>query len=641
MYSKWIKVDSLVSSGLWFRLALCVVSVTVAGWVEFYRPDFTVRLDEAVRDAFIQMSADDSDEERLSVVDIDEAALDELGAWPWSRGAIADLCEVLLGPLGARAVALDIVFPSPGADVVGDARLAALAEHAPLVLSQAFHYDARDDQLALGVLSGGRAVEKNDGWPVGLGYIANHDGLSGAACTGNIGYYPDEDGVLRRVPMISFHQGRVYPHLSFSLLSCFPPSVNSPANQVALRMRSKYPDGYWRVPFRREFSAYTVVSAADVLRDRVSADLFRGRYVVVGSSALGAGDRANTPLSPVTAGVMVHAEGISSLLDLFEGKLVYPWRGQWFVFAWSCICVLVLMVAVLHQSALVALAVWLLLALLWVPLAFLAVFNQMEGGLVAPLFSLFLLLLLGIPYEWWRSQRRVRYVNDMLSHYVDKPVLVEILKRPSIYSLEPSLRDVTVLIADMQGYTELTSSLSLEDAALLTKEFLDCLTRPVLARGGTLDKYTGDGLVAFWGAPLPCSDQADCAVSAALDILYEVKCWNDQRSNEVSGGRRVKVRLGVESGPALVGDLGTPFRSTYTAVGDCINFASRLETMAGDLQTPLVIGPVATSLLMEHQPVSLGKHILRGTTKEIELYTLSSCCQEKKGDLPFVDRQGG
>ena len=219
-------------------------------------------------------------------------------------------------------------------------------------------------------------------------------------------------------------------------------------------MLSKYLDGSWRIPFRRQFSAYTVVSAADVLRDRVSPDLFRGRYVVVGSSALGAGDRANTPLSPVTAGFMVHAASISSLLDLSEGKLVYPWPGEWLVFAWSCVCVLVLMVAVLHQSALVALAVWLLLALLWVPFGFVAVLNQMEGSLVAPLFSLFLLLLLGIPYEWWRSQRRVRYVNDMLSHYVDKPVLSEILKRPSIYSLEPSLRDVTVLIADMQGYTE-------------------------------------------------------------------------------------------------------------------------------------------------------------------------------------------
>jgi adenylate cyclase len=177
-----------------------------------------------------------------------------------------------------------------------------------------------------------------------------------------------------------------------------------------------------------------------------------------------------------------------------------------------------------------------------------------------------------------------------------------------------------VLIADMEGYTRATSSLGLEDAATLTKDFLSCLTRPVLGWRGTLDKYTGDGLVAFWGAPLLCPDQADWAVSAALDILTEVQALNARRQR--GGFAPVRVRIGIESGPALVGDLGTSFRSTYTAVGDCINFASRLEAAARDLPTQLVIGYAANRQLTRHQTTSLGEITLRGTEAAIEVFSV-------------------
>ena len=146
------------------------------------------------------------------------------------------------------------------------------------------------------------------------------------------------------------------------------------------------------------------------------------------------------------------------------------------------------------------------------------------------------------------------------SHYVAQPVLDEIVRLGMNYSLTPTLRDVTVLIADMEGYTQATSELSLEDAAGLTKDFLGCLTRPVLTWRGTLDKYTGDGLVAFWGAPLDCADQADWAVSAALDILAEVATFNLERQR--TGAGPVQVRIGIESGRAIVGDLGNEFRSS-------------------------------------------------------------------------------
>jgi adenylate cyclase len=263
----------------------------------------------------------------------------------------------------------------------------------------------------------------------------------------------------------------------------------------------------------------------------------------------------------------------------------------------------------------------LLLALVtgWLGVALAGVARQAEWSVTAPLWGYFFLLLVAVPHEWWQTQRKTRRLLAMFSHYVAQPVLDEIVRLGLKHSLTPTLREVTVLIADMEGYTRTTSSLSLQEAATLTKDFLDCLTRPVLTWRGTLDKYTGDGLVAFWGAPLPSLDQADRAVSAALEILKEVDVFNAARQRQ--GFAPVRVRIGIESGSALVGDLGTAFRSTYTAVGDCINFASRLESAARDLPTQLVIGSATNALLRQHHTRSLGAITLRGTQTTIEVFT--------------------
>jgi adenylate cyclase len=211
---------------------------------------------------------------------------------------------------------------------------------------------------------------------------------------------------------------------------------------------------------------------------------------------------------------------------------------------------------------------------------------------------------------------------NTLSHYVARPVLEEIVRRDLQHSLEPSLKNVTVLVADMEGYTRLTSAMSLKMAATLTKTFLDRLTRPVLEHGGTLDKYSGDGLVAFWGAPLPCEDQADTAISAALEIIQEIQKLNERKTD--FDASTISVRIGIESGLALVGDLGTDFRSTYTAVGDCINFASRLESAAKNMGTPLLLGPAVSREIKNHELIQLNSINLRNTNTTLEVFTLRS-----------------
>lgn len=601
-------------SPLLIRIAIVFLACCLAIFLEWQRPELVNRFDEGLRDAFLRLTADSTPENRITVIDINEESIAEIGPWPWSREHVADLVEILFASYNARAVGLDIVFPEHG-DPAGDARLAALAVNAPLTLAQIFDYTPRSQSLLLGVPAGGQPVSAA-AFPVAAhGYIANHRGLEGARCVGNIGYSPDSDGILRRIPALTRFQQKDYPDFASALLACG--DAQGTATDIPARKNFQ---GLWRIPYRLALNAYSVIPASAILLETAPKELVSGRYVLVGSSALGQGDRVSTPLAPLSAGVMVHAASVSALLDLVEGVPITPNPGSYVPVLWVFASTIVAMFYLARLSVWGNLLLALCLLASWLLVAIWGIRGGAEWSISSPLLVFLLFLLAAVHHEWRESRRKVLRLIDTFSHYVAQPVLDEIIRSGLTYSLKPTLREVTVLIADMEGYTRTTSSLSLEDAAQLTKGFLDCLTRPVLEHAGTLDKYSGDGLVAFWGAPLPCPEQADSAVSAALDILSEVDNFNRERAKR--GFLPVRARVGIESGQALVGDLGTPFRSTYTAVGDCINYASRLEATARDLPTQLVIGAAANAKLKSHSTYSLGVIALRGTETRIEVFSV-------------------
>lgn len=586
--------------------------------------------DELLRDGILRAQAGHRPETRVTLVDIDEASIAALGAWPWHRDLIADLAETLLSDYRARGIALDIVFPDLG-DPVGDARLASLAEHAPITMAVVLDYEHRPARVNQGrlprqarPLSAGKRVDA-------LGFVGNHAGFEDAACTGNIGFKPDSDGALRRLPMLSRVSGVDFAHLSFALLTCGGAGA-------ALRIPGTLPmvEGFWRVPILRSPEAYTVIPAAAVLGRTAPAELLERRWVIVGSSALGLGDRVATPLSRNTPGFLVHALAVSALLDASEHVGWRMWPGTGLTLAWAGASLVFLLWAIPRISVWAGAALLLAVALAWMFCVWMA---TALGGVVpvTPVLAAYLVVfVLAIPYEWWLAQRESRGVLSMFAQYLSPSVVAELMRIGPDKHLQPALKEVTVLIADMEGYTLVTSMLPLAEAVELTQSFLGCLTRPILDQGGTLDKYTGDGVVAFWGAPLPCIDHADRAVASAQGIVQLVDQANRQRI--AAGKRPVRVRIGIESGHALVGDLGTEFRSAYTAVGDCINFASKLQETAKNLPVRIVVGPRASSLVKGHALTSLGVVDVLGTGQSLELFTVASAQSDPPPALPS---QGG
>lgn len=595
LWMQWSTTASLSpSDNKWSRIGLNQVSFLPNEWL---------------RDAFLRLQVSTAPEPRILVIDIDEASLGELGPWPWPRERLAHLVEILLTRYAARGVALDILLPAAsGTD--GDTRLALLAAHGPLVPAQAFDFDFAGNrpQPVLDGYLGGAMAGQAGGVPA-TGFIGNFPGLARAPHVGAIGFIPDADGALRHVPLVTRFGGKAYPALGLALVNCC-------TGRPALAVENA---GLMRIPYTRDWRAYTVVSAGDILAQRIAPEGASERLVLIGSSSLGMGDRVSTPLAANRPGLGVQATILSALLDRQEGKHPAPWPGRLI----ACLFALASCVACTLAFPRLSAANCVLLlgasSALWLGLAYIVAPHDPVFAPVGPLGTNLFLLAVAVPYGWQQAQRRSRHLLQTLRQYVAPAVVEQLLRSEEEDPLRPRRCDVTTLVADMEGYTSQVETLPVEAAATLTRDFLDCLTGPVIEHQGTLDKYTGDGMMAFWGAPLPQAEHADLALDAARAIQVRVDELSASRVRQ--GYQPLRVRIGIESGAAMAGDFGTMFRSIYTAVGDGVNTAARLEQVARDFTHNVIIGPGTVERSRRHRFLALGERLLRGKERATPLYT--------------------
>lgn len=624
---------SLRAKVVWWLIALFAVMMTlIAEWSGGSLPG-----DEWLRDRFVQLHASNEPETRIAMVDIDESSLVALGPWPWPRARIANLIEHLISDYGVRGVALDLYFSEP-ADAEGDQRLAILGQHAPVVMAQVFDYGNKPIRIAH--LMGGVPVPNTantsstavpaSNIPAASGYIGNHAGLLQARYVGNIGFVPDTDGVLRHLPPYTLFDNRIYPTLSLALFDCCAVSQHSVSATDALSASTSTTinqHGLMRVPYRHALAAFHVSKATDIFNLRTPTAFLKNKLVIIGSSSLNLSDRVATPLSPSTSGFLVHASVLTGLLDRQEGIAPSSLPGRWLALCYSGLVAAMAAFLFPRLSALSNIGFLSGASVLWL---FLAYYLQPHDDLFAPsapLFSNLFLLAVAVPFGWQVTQSRSRRLLGTLQQYVAKAVVDQLLLSDLKDPLAPRQRYVTTLIADMEGYTTHVESLPVQDAAALTREFLECLTTPVLNHGGTLDKYTGDGLVAFWGAPLPVENHADLALDAAAQILQNIDDFNQKR--QAAGLKKVRVRIGVESGIAMAGDFGTSARSIYTAVGDSVNVASRLEDVARYYPYDLIVGQGTVTSATRHQFKLLGERHLKGKERVSQLYTLETLVENR------------
>jgi adenylate cyclase len=568
----------------------------------------------------------------VTIVDIDEKSLADprLGQWPWPRTRIADIVNNLTR-MGAVVIAFDVVFAEPdrlnpdmaaenfrGLDEATREKLRALPSN-----DQIFADAIRKSRVVLGE-SGGRDVHSDldKALPVTgfamLGedpepYIFKFDGLlrnvkvleEAAAGRGLFTIVPERDGIVRRVPMIMDAQDVRMPALSFEVLRILGGSGTimiktdkAGIDSVVLQgLRLKIPtDSFarlWVHYARNDPSIY--VSAVDVLDGRVPPEMISRKLILIGTSATGMNDIKTTPVSRAMPGVEIHAQALESALT--GSALSQPNYGKEWEFLAALVAGIVVIVFAPAFGPVTLVVVGALLAALLVGTSwYFFTQHRLLIDFTYPLLSTTLIYLTLIFSSFVREQAQRRQIRSAFGQYLSPALIEQLAQSPEKLVLGGEEREMTIMFSDVRGFTTISESYKHDPQGLtaLMNRFLTPLTNAILARKGTIDKYMGDAIMAFWNAPLDDRQHQINACEAAIDMLERIDELNKERELEAQQGGHayipINVGVGLNTGTCVVGNMGSDLRFDYSVLGDSVNLASRLEGQSKEYGFPIIVG---------------------------------------------------
>lgn len=594
------------------------------------------RLDAILYDVRLNAFMPRTPDDRIVILDIDEPSLAELGHWPWSRDKLAQLTDRLFDEQQIAVLGMDIVFAEPD-DRSGLGQLQALANNelkrepgftrllpelaARLDYDGRFAHALRDRPVVLGYyFTSDRGGHRAGALPApaltretldafGLrdfsatqwdGYGSNIPLLAEAAPrAGFFNPVVDADGIVRSLPLLARHDGQYYESLSLAIfralldnpdvLPGFPPDDHVDSTYPLLESVLLDQGGQTLsvpvdaraavlVPYRGEggprAGSFRYISAADVIQGRLPPGSLAGRIVLLGTTAPGLMDLRATPVGETYPGVEIHANVIAGLLD---GHLpVRPDYALGYDVALTGLAGLLLMLALPSLGALGSLA---LTGGVAAGLAGLNLWLYSQQGLVLPLAGSVLMVVLAYAldssYGYFVESRRKRELAHLFGSYVPPELVEEMVQEPDQYSMQATDRELTVMFSDMRGFTNLSETMSPAQLQAFLNDVFTRLSLVIRPHRGTIDKFMGDCVMAFWGAPVTEPHHARQAAQAALDMRQAVREINDQ--NRARGLPPIGMGIGLNTGLMCVGDMGSDLRRSYTVIGDAVNLGSRLE----------------------------------------------------------------
>jgi adenylate cyclase len=610
------------------------------------------------------------------IVGIDDASVDQLGRWPWSRALMAALVDRIAAGDPA-VIGFDIVQSEPTAPPPG-ARLDTLAEAGDGALAQEalVRGAAEDARLVEAVQTSGKSVlgyffEFNAPPMDGAARVSTYNSVrrstegagerhlpaaplarvnlpaltAAARETGYFNFLPDADGSLRRVPLAIRFQDEIALPLSLAMLR-----VVRPSDPVTMRLADfgvetvhvgdlgvpVAEDGQMLINYRGPGGTFPHVSAVDVLRGEVDPQVFRGKLVLVGVTAAAVSDVRVTPFDGVMPGVEIHANVLDNLL-----RADFIWQPRWVMLVeLSGIVGATLLLGVVLQrlrgiaAALVAAALvaGYLVASQWV-----FVGQGLALSLVYPI------LAIGLTYSAISVQHYVaeesekRKIRNAFSLYLSPSLARLVSEHPEMLKLGGDKRELTVLFSDIRGFTTMSEGLEPEQLVDILNEFLGEMTDEIFAHDGTLDKYIGDAIMAVWGAPIPQTDHAARGCRAALGMVARLDGLNQRWRPQARPV--LEIGIGLNSGPMVVGNMGSARRLSYTVIGDNVNLGSRLEGL-NKLYATRIIASETTVRAAADSVVARDLDLVRvkGKRLPVRIYEIVAAGAERQRWGAFVER---
>ena len=634
------------------------------------------RLDQFIYDARLRLGMSRTLDERIVIVDIDEKSIDRIGRWPWGRDKLADLTRELFARQRVSVVGFDVVFAErdnssglaslralergPLAKTPGFAeqlaRLAPSLDHDALfarslhghaaVLGYYFTSERQghtQGALPLPVVTGAQLRGRPLAATTWNGYGANLSELNQAAAqAGFFNTISDSDGVVRSLPLLAEYQGQYYESLALAMFRAmmggptvepgFPATASigthdtlesvvlvDGARRMALPVDERLA---MLIPFRGpggpEGGSYAYISASDLLEGKIAEGTLAYKAVLIGTSAPGLQDVRTTPVGPVYPGVEAHASMLTALMD--GSTLAIPDYARGFDVLQLLMVGLVLAFGL---SVLPAGPALLLSAAVFLALTLLNFWLYRTHGLAMPLATALALVFtataVNIAHGYLFESRAKRALASRFRSYVPPPLVDEMLKHPEHYSMQADSRELTVMFCDMRGFTALSECMPpLQLQALLNGVFTR-LTQVIQSQRGTIDKYMGDCVMAFWGAPVPSQDHATCAVQAAMGMAQAVQQLNQE--HRAQGLPEVGVGIGLNTGTMCVGDMGSDIRLSYTVIGDAVNLGSRLEGLSKTYGVAVIASEFTQTQASEFLWQELDRVRVKGKAQAVAIYT--------------------
>lgn len=577
------------------RLLTFIVIGLLASIVTFfiYRQNFHFldAVDLKLKDARFKIRKNVQPDSRVVIVAIDSKSVNELGRWPWKRSVFAGLLDSLK-EYGVRVTALDIVFSEPS-DSREDAVLSRAIEKNSSVILGYFFRDEKEDvdpkavsQIELSKIKLLKIAEGVASVPVyQRPFVETNIPLLGRGAL-DFGFFntdPDSDGPVRKSTLLMLYNGEIYPSLALKALRHYTGKEVmlevEPFGVSSLRLGDMSipsdESGRLTVNYYGKGGTIATLSAVDVIKKRLKKEELRDRIVFVGATEVGISDMRATPVESVFPGVEIHATVASNAL---QGRFILR-DGR--IIAIEILCfalfpvILTLLLGVLRNSFLG------LVAFMFVSCVY-AVFNYLlfrnysiDMSLLYPLSSTAIAFISSEAYRNLVVERKNRYLKKAFSSYVSPELVAEIIKNPDRLALGGEKKEITVLFSDIRGFTGISEKLAPDVLVSLLNGYLGPMTEVVLKNNGTLDKYIGDAVMAIYNAPLNVTDHPEKACRTAIEMIDKLKEVNS--SFKQKGLPPVDIGIGINTGYAVVGNMGADMRFDYTAIGDTVNLASRLE----------------------------------------------------------------
>lgn len=652
-------------------LGLALTLLFIGSGLGYYPIPFANKLERVDYDYKLRATMPGGIDKRIVILDIDEKSLREEGRWPWNRDRLALLVSKLFDQQDVAVLGFDVVF----AEKDQSSGLKVLQDLARGPLKGVPRYRAALDKIRPKLQYDRLFADSLKGRNVILGYyfttgnvsgalpppalpagafeghdvpIIEHDGYGGnlpelqdnAAGAGHFNPILDEDGVVRRIPMLVEYQGQYYESLSLAVARAVlgqteikPEFVHGYGALDWLDLRTakklyKIPmdvntDGYGghvistMVPYRGPPRSFRYVSVADVLHDRIPPGTLKGKIVLVGTSAPGLQDLRSTPVAPVYPGVEVHANMVAGILDgaikqqpaylaVVEALVLLVFGGS-----------LSLLMPLLSPVRITLAAAGALLLLVILDLWFWA-----GGNLELPAARSFMLVavlfVMNMSYGYFVESRAKSKITNLFGQYVPTELVEEMSQRPEEVSMESENREMTILFSDVRGFTTIAEGMDPKELSQFMNAFLTAFTQVIHRHRGTIDKYMGDCIMAFWGAPLHSATHARDAVLAGLEMFRVLRSL--QEEFKARGWPEIRMGVGVNTGRVNVGNMGSAVRVAYTVMGDAVNLASRLESITKEYRIDFIVGESTRTAVpdMVYREIDLVR--VKGKDEPVSIY---------------------